>query len=47
MDVVKTVHIGDVLTAYSLETKEYQGKMEINATDETFIEVIYIYVVNY
>lgn len=47
MDVVKSVHIGDVLTAYSLETKEYQGKMEINATDETFIEVIYIHVVNY
>ena len=43
MDVVKNVHIGDRLTAYSLETKEFQGKIEINATDETFIEVIYIY----
>ena len=43
MDVVKSVHIGDLLTAYAMETKEYKDKIELNSTDQTVIEVIYIY----
>ena len=43
MDLVKCVQIGDVLTAYAMETKEYKDKIELNSTDQTVIEVIYIY----
>jgi len=43
MDLVKCVQIGDVLTAYAMETIEYKDKIELNSTDQTDIEVIYIY----
>ena len=40
MDLVKCVQIGDVLTAYAMETIEYKDKIELNSTDQTVIEVI-------
>ena len=43
MGVVKSVQIGDLLTAYAMETKEDKDKIELNSTDQTVIEVIYIY----
>ena len=40
MDLVKTVSIGDVLIAYSMETSEYRDKFELTSMDQTVTEVI-------